>query len=120
MYICKKDKKIITTKDLEEVQADAVKSIFGDIEFRFLEDTFPFTDPSIQIEINWNGQWMEITGAGLVHKQVLRNLNIDPEIYNGFAFGLGLDRLVMMKYGIDDIRHLQSGDLRFNSQFKLF
>ena len=118
LYICKKDKKIITTKDLEEVQADAVKSIFDNIEFRFLEDTFPFTDPSIQIEINWQGQWMEITGAGLVHKQVLKNLNVDPEIYNGWAFAFGIERLAMIKMEIPDIRIFWSEDPRITSQFK--
>ncbi|MBM3206231.1 MAG: hypothetical protein FJZ43_01230 [Candidatus Staskawiczbacteria bacterium] len=118
LYICKKDKKIITTKDLEEVQADAVKSIFDNIEFRFLEDTFPFTDPSIQIEINWQGQWMEITGAGLVHKQVLKNLNVDPEVYNGWAFAFGIERLAMIKMEIPDIRVFWSEDPRITSQFK--
>ena len=118
LYICKKDKKIITTKDLEEVQADAVKSIFDNIEFRFLEDTFPFTDPSIQIEINWQGQWMEITGAGLVHKQVLKNLNVDPEVYNGWAFAFGIERLAMIKMEIPDIRIFWSEDPRITSQFK--
>ncbi len=117
LYICKKDKKVITQKDLEEVQADAVRSIFNDIEFKFLVDSFPFTDPSIQIEINWNGQWMEITGAGLVHKQVLKNFGLDPEIYNGWAFAFGIERLAMIKMNINDIRIFWSDDPRITNQF---
>lgn len=119
LYICKKDKKVITQKDLEEVQADAVRSIFGkDIEFRFLVDSFPFTDPSIQIEIKFQGQWLEITGAGLVHTQVLKNFSLDPEIYNGWAFAFGVERLAMIKMDIPDIRIFWSTDPRITSQFK--
>ncbi len=64
--------------------------------------------------------WVELLPCGMIHPNVLKAGGIDPEVYNGFAFGLGLDRLVMMRYAIDDIHRLQSGDLRFNSQFKLF
>ena len=119
LYICKKSQKVITVKDLEGVQADAVKSIFGpDIEFRFLTDSFPFTDPSIQIEIMWGNQWLEITGAGLVHQQVLKNFNLDPEIYNGWAFAFGVERLAMIKMEIGDIRIFWSEDPRITGQFK--
>lgn len=120
LYICKKDKKIITKKDLEEVQIDIAKGIFGeDIEYKFLEDTFPFTDPSIEMNIRMKGsEWMEVTGSGLVHKQVLENFNLDPEIYNGWAFGFGIDRLAMVKMGIPDVRVLWSDDSRIASQFK--
>ena len=118
LYICKKADKVITTKDLEDVQADAVKSIFDDIEFRFLEDSFPFTDPSTQVEINWQGKWMEVTGAGLVHTQVLKNFGLDSEIYNGWAFAFGIERLAMIKMNIDDIRIFWSDDPRITSQFK--
>lgn len=119
LYICKKSEKIITVKDLEDVQAESVKSIFGpDVEFRFLTDSFPFTDPSIQIEIKFQGQWLEITGAGLVHTQVLKNFGLDPEIYNGWAFAFGLERLAMIKMDIDDIRIFWSQDPRITSQFK--
>ncbi|OGZ70735.1 MAG: hypothetical protein A3F47_00440 [Candidatus Staskawiczbacteria bacterium RIFCSPHIGHO2_12_FULL_38_11] len=129
LYICKKPSafakasagqgKIITVKDLEDVQADAVKSIFGqDVEFRFLEDSFPFTDPSIQVEIKFNGQWLEVTGAGLVHTQVLKNFGLDPEIYNGWAFAFGIERLAMVKFEIPDIRIFWSQDPRITSQFK--
>jgi len=118
LYVCRKDKRIITLKELQDVQADAVRAIFGDIEFRFLVDTFPFTDPSTQVEINWNGNWIEITGAGLVHPNCLRNFGLDPEIYNGYAGTFGLDRVAMIKMGIPDIRIFWSEDERITSQFK--
>ena len=118
LYVCKKSKKIITQKDLEEVQIDLAKSIFGnDIEYKFLVDTFPFTDPSVEMDIMFNGEWMEVNGAGLVHPQVLKNFGLDPEIYNGWAFGFG-DRLAMIKMQIPDIRILWSNDTRITSQFK--
>ena len=91
LYLCTKTKKIITQKDLEAVQVQMAKSLFGeDIEYKFEVDSFPFTDPSVQIEVKFNGNWMELNGSGLVHKKVLENLGIDPEIYNGWAFGFGI------------------------------
>jgi phenylalanyl-tRNA synthetase alpha chain len=121
LYICRRDKRIITLKELQDVQEDAVKNIFGkDIEFRFLVDTFPFTDPSTQVEIKFGGgdNWIEITGAGLVHPNCLRNFGLDPEIYNGWAGTFGIDRVAMIKMGIPDIRILWSDDPRITSQFK--
>ena len=118
LYVCRKDKRIITLEDLQDIQADAIKAIFGDIEFRFLVDSFPFTDPSTQAEINWNGDWIEITGAGLVHSNCLRNFGLDPEVYNGYAGTFGLDRVAMIKMGIPDIRVAWSNDERITSQFK--
>lgn len=119
LYIAKKDKEIITQRDLEIIEEDIVRSIFGkDIEFRFLVDSFPFTDPSVQIEIKCGSDWMEVVGSGLVHQQVLKNLGLDPEVYNGWAFGFGLERLAMVKMGISDIRVLWSNDLRIVNQFK--
>jgi len=119
LLLCKKDKKIITLDDLKEVEAEMTKSIFGqDIEYRFLVDSFPFTDPSVQIEIKFNNDWIEVVGSGLVHPQVLKNLNIDPEVYNGWAFGFGIERLAMVKFGIPDIRIFWSKDPRITSQFK--
>lgn len=119
LYICEKSQKIITVKELENVQADSIKAIFGpNTEYRFLVDFFPFTDPSIQLEIKFNDQWMEVTGAGLVHIQCLKNFGIDPEIYNGWAFSFGVERLVMIKMGINDIRIFWSEDPRITSQFK--
>ncbi|MEK7562319.1 MAG: hypothetical protein AAB509_01405 [Patescibacteria group bacterium] len=118
LYVCRKDKRVITLKELQDIQADAVKAIFGDIEFRFLVDTFPFTDPSTQVEINWGGNWIEITGAGLVHPNCLRNFGLNPEVYNGWAGTFGLDRVAMIKMEIPDIRILWSEDSRITSQFK--
>jgi len=119
LYICRKDKQIIKQRDLELVEEDIVKTLFGkSVEFRFLVDSFPFTDPSVQIEVKFNNDWLEIVGSGLVHSQCLKNFGIDPEIYNGWAFGFGLERLAMMKMGIPDIRILWSDDPRITKQFK--
>lgn len=110
LYICKKEKKMINLEDLQEVLSAITKTIFGTkVVFRFLEDTFPFTRPSTQVEIKVdeereggiNGReerWLEIVGAGIVHGQVLKNLNINPEVYNGWAFGFGLERLAITFY----------------------
>jgi len=118
LYLCKKSTKVITTEDLKEVQIDLAKSIFGnDIEYKFIKDTFPFTDPSLEMDIMFNGDWLEVNGAGLVHPQVLKNFGLDPEIYNGWAFGFG-ERLAMIKMEIPDIRILWSEDSRITSQFK--
>ncbi len=118
LYVCKRSKKVITIDDLKAVQMEMAKGIFGDaLEYRFLEDAFPFTTPSIQMEIMFNGDWMEVNGAGLVHPQVLKNFGLDPEVYNGWAFGFG-DRLAMVKMAIPDIRILWSDDPRITGQFK--
>jgi phenylalanyl-tRNA synthetase alpha chain len=119
LYICKKEKKILGIPELQEVLSAITKAIYGDkIEYRFLEDSFPFTDPSTQIEIKKGDNWLEVVGAGVVHTQVLKNLGIDPEIYNGWAFGFGLERLAMVKMNISDIRIFWSEDPRITSQFK--
>ncbi|MBU2540112.1 hypothetical protein KJ786_03050 [Patescibacteria group bacterium] len=119
LYICKKDQKVITLEDLKDILADIGKSIFGEkVEHKFIVDSFPFTDPSVEMDIKLGEQWMEVVGSGLVHKQVLKNFGLDPEVYNGWAFGFGIDRLAMVKMGIPDIRVLWSDDLRITSQFK--
>jgi len=129
LYISKKDKKTIGLEDLQKVLVDIAKNIFGEsIEYRILDDSFPFTNPSTQIEIKISqksqieGQneekWLEVVGAGIVHTQVLANLNIDPSVYNGWAFGFGLERLAMVKMNIPDIRVFWSDDQRITSQFK--
>lgn len=118
LYVCKKSEKIITQRDLEEVQINLAKGIFGpNVEWRFLVDSFPFTDPSVEMNIKFNGEWMEVSGAGLVHNQVLKNFGLDSEVYNGWAFGFG-ERLAMIKMEISDIRILWSDDPRITSQFK--
>lgn len=120
LYICRKDKKIIGIPELTEVLVDIAKNIYGaDVEYRITEDTFPFTDPSIEVAIKGeNGQWLEVLGAGVVHTQVLKNLGIDPSVYNGWAFGFGLERLAMIKMAIPDIRIFWSADKRITAQFK--
>lgn len=118
LYICKRSKKVITLDDLEAVQIDMAKSVLGDkIEYKFLVDSFPFTTPSVEMDVMFNGDWMEVNGAGLVHPQVLKNFGLDPEVYNGWAFGFG-DRLAMVRMEIPDIRILWSEDPRITSQFK--
>ncbi|MFA6353310.1 MAG: hypothetical protein WCW90_03730, partial [Candidatus Paceibacterota bacterium] len=119
LYICRKEKKIIGIPELQEVLSSITKAIYSDsIEYRFLEDTFPFTDPSTQIEMKRGDSWLEIVGAGVVHTQVLKNLNIDPSVYNGWAFGFGLERIAMAKMNIPDIRVFWSDDSRITGQFK--
>ncbi len=118
LHICRKDEKIISQKDLKDVQVDLAKGIFGpDVKWKFIPDTFPYTVESLEMDIKFNGKWMEVNGAGLVHPQVLKNFGLDPEIYNGWAFGFG-DRLAMIKMEIPDIRILWSNDPRITGQFK--
>lgn len=96
-----------------------LKKLFGkDTEIRFRPGYFPFVEPGIEIDMRRkDGKWIEILGAGMVHPNVLHNVGIDPKKYSGFAFGAGLDRLAIVKYGIDDIRQFYNGDLRFINQF---
>ena len=118
LLICKKLKKIITQSDLKEVQVDLAKGIFGkDIEYKFLDDEFPYTIESLEMDIMFNGKWLEVNGAGLVNPVCLKTFGLDPKVYNGWAFGFG-DRLAMIKMGISDIRILWSDDPRITSQFK--
>ena len=118
-YLCKIEDKEIGLKDLQNVLENIAKSIYGNsAKYAFLKDTFPFTDPSTQIEVEIGDKKLEIVGAGVVHKQVLANLNIDPNAYNGWAFGFGLERLAMAKMNIPDIRIFWSDDSRITRQFK--
>lgn len=94
------------------------KNIYGnDTKIRFRPHHFPFTEPSIEFEMKFKGRWFELGGAGMVHPQVIKNMGIDPNKYSGFAFGPGIERPLMIKYGINDIRLFRSGDLRFLKQF---
>ncbi len=88
-----------------------------DLEVRFRPSYFPFTEPSAEIDMTFKDGWLEIGGCGMVHPQVLRNVKIDPDTYQGFAFGMGLDRLAMLRYGVNDLRLFFKGDLRFLRQF---
>src|SRR3989344_463794 len=118
LLICKKSKKIITQDDLKELQVDLAKGIFGkDIEYKFLDDDFPYTIESLEMDIMFNADWLEVNGAGLVNPVVLKNFGLDPNTYNGWAFGFG-DRLAMIKMEIPDIRILWSDDPRIIRQFK--
>jgi len=118
LLICKKDKKIIDQNVLKEAQIDLAKGAFGpDIKYKFIEDVFPYTVESLEMDIMFNGEWMEVNGAGLVNPVCLKNFGIDPEKYNGWAFGFG-ERLTMIKFGIPDIRILWSDDPRITEQFK--
>tara|TARA_B100000949_G_C14242637_1_gene434314 strand:- start:449 stop:1435 length:987 start_codon:yes stop_codon:yes gene_type:complete len=97
-----------------------VKRMFGaDTKMRFRPSFFPFTEPSAEVDI-WSekrGQWLEILGCGMVDPEVFKSVDIDPNIWHGFAFGMGIERICMLKYGIDDIRLLYQGDMRFLEQF---
>ena len=85
-----------------------------DVKLRIRPSYFPFTEPSIEIDLMWrDNKWLEIMGAGMVHPNVLRNCNIDPNEYQGFAFGFGWDRLAMLKYGLNDLRQFYDGDVRW-------
>ena len=85
-----------------------------EIEFRFRPGFFPFVEPGIEIDLKFNDTWMEVLGAGMVHPNVLENVGIDSKKYSGFAFGVGIDRLTMMKYNITDIRHFYQGGVKIH------
>jgi phenylalanyl-tRNA synthetase alpha chain len=109
----------ITFADLKGVVADFFRRFFerDDIRVRFRPSFFPFTEPSAEIDMSFGEGWLEVGGCGMVHPTVLRNVDIDPERYQGFAFGMGLDRLTMLRYGVDDLRLFFTNDLRFLRQF---
>lgn len=113
----------VTFAELKGILVYFLKQFFGaDIKFRFRPSFFPFTEPSMEVDIWWTpegkqGRWMEILGCGMVDPNVLKNVNIDPEIYTGYAFGMGVERIAMRKYGIDDIRVFFDNDKRFLKQF---
>jgi len=89
-----------------------------DLEVRFRPSFFPFTEPSAEIDMTWERGWLEIGGCGMVHPNVLRHVNIDTERFQGFAFGMGLDRLTMLRYGVNDLRLFFENDLAFLAQFR--
>jgi|SRR3989344_8216252 len=104
------------------------RSLFkgAQVEIRFRPSFFPFVEPGVEVDMRLVGdgvpeklkdKWMEMMGAGMVHPSVLKNAGVDPKKYQGFAFGMGLDRLAMLKWGIDDVRYMHSADLRFINQF---
>lgn len=111
--------KDVSFKNLKETLYYFAKEMFGkETKVRFRPSYFPFTEPSAEMDISWKNGWLEILGAGLVDPNVLKNCNIDPEKYSGFAFGMGIERIAMIKYGIDDLRLFSENDKRFLNQFK--
>ena len=110
----------ISFADLKSVYTEFLRRFFEDdqLELRFRPSFFPFTEPSAEIDMKWKGGWLELSGSGQVHPGVVRNFGLDPERYIGFAFGTGLERLTMLRYGIDDLRLFFDGDLRFLEQFE--
>ena len=114
----------ISFTDLKGVYTDFLRRFFetDDLIVRFRPSYFPFTEPSVEVDMAFTtgpkkGRWLEISGAGEVHPNVIRNYGLDPERYIGFAFGSGLERLTMLRYGVDDLRLFFEGDLRFLRQF---
>ena len=105
---------------LKGILREFINCFFNEVqELRFRPSYFPFTEPSAEVDIlSVDGKWLEILGCGMVHPKVLENLDLDSEIYTGYAFGMGVERLAMLKYGIKDIRLFYENDLRFLSQFK--
>ncbi|MBC7625575.1 MAG: phenylalanine--tRNA ligase subunit alpha [Aeromicrobium sp.] len=115
----------ISLADLKGTLTQFLNAFFerDDMQIRFRPSYFPFVEPGVEVDMEWENKggkikWLEIGGAGVVHPQVLRNGGIDPEKYSGFAFGMGLDRLAMLKYGVNDLRLFFENDLKFLSQFR--
>ena len=120
LYLCPKKNKEITLQDLQDIEVKMVKAVFGDnIKYRFHEDTFPYTHPSTEVEIEKDGERVEILGSGVVKGSVLEKLGVDSSVYNGWAFGPGLERWAMVSMGLPDIRLLWSDDPRVKKQLKL-
>jgi phenylalanyl-tRNA synthetase alpha chain len=114
----------ISFKDLKSVYLNFITAFFETdaLKLRFRPSYFPFTEPSAEIDIMFEsgplkGRWLEVSGSGQVHPQVIRNMGLDSERYIGFAFGSGIDRLAMLRYGVNDLRLFFDGDIRFLSQF---
>jgi phenylalanyl-tRNA synthetase alpha chain len=109
----------VSFANLKGVVQDFLQKFFerDDLTVRFRPSFFPFTEPSAEMDMSWNGGWLEIGGCGMVHPEVFRHVNIDSEKYQGFAFGLGVARLAMLRYGVNDLRHFFNNDLRFLKQF---
>ncbi len=115
----------VSFKDLKVTYLNFCKAFFetDELILRFRPSYFPFTEPSAEIDIQFSsgplaGKWLEVSGSGQVHPQVVRNMGLDPERFIGFAFGSGIDRLAMLRYGVSDLRQFFEGDIRFLSQFR--
>ncbi|MBP2833359.1 phenylalanine--tRNA ligase subunit alpha [Aquimarina sp. U1-2] len=122
--------KDVSFSDLKQTLQYFTTALFGKSEIRLRPSYFPFTEPSAEVDVYWGLEtetdykmtkgtgWLEIMGCGMVDPNVLKNCNIDPEVYSGFAFGMGIDRIALLVYGISDIRMLSENDIRFLEQFK--
>jgi len=110
----------VTFANLKDLIHQILHNLFGkDVKIRFRPSYFPFTEPSAEVDIlSKNGKWLEILGCGIVNPIVLKNCNIDTEKYSGLAFGLGVERIAMLKYGVSDIREFYKSNLDFLGQFK--
>lgn len=118
--------KDVSLANMKAIMATAIRELVSQTaEFRFRSGFFPFVEPGLEVDMRWQGQedqsregrWLEIVGCGMVHPNVLRNCGIDPDEWQGFAFGFGVERMIMLKHQIPDLRQLYEGDLRFLRQF---
>ena len=114
----KEEARKIAEQDLRQVVENLARHVFGDVEMRWVYDHFPFTDPSLELEIFYKGDWLEIVGSGVIHEGVMTNSNRENDREVGWAFGLGLERWAMKLFDIPDIRLFWSQDPRFIKQFK--
>lgn len=111
--------KDVSLANLKATLLTFFKAIYGaDVEVRLVPSYFPFVEPGLEMYAKIRDRWIEMGGAGMIHPGVLEHMGVDPDKFQGFAFGMGFDRLVMMLHGIDDIRYLYSGNLRFLRQFR--
>jgi phenylalanyl-tRNA synthetase alpha chain len=109
----------VSFADLKGVIEDFLQNFFEnkDLKVRFRPSYFPFTEPSAEMDMSWKSGWLEIGGCGMVHPEVFKHVGIDSNQYQGFAFGLGVERLTMLRFGVQDLRHFFNNDLRFLQQF---
>ena len=110
----------VSFTELKGILHDFLRNFFEeDMEIRFRPSYFPFTEPSAEVDVKGkNGKWLEVLGCGMVHPNVLKSVGIDPEKYTGFAFGMGVERLTMLRYGVNDLRAFFENDLKFLNQFR--
>ncbi len=107
----------LTFTDLKGTIKEFLREMFGDLPIRFRTSYFPFTEPSAEVDVQWQGKWLEVLGCGMVDPNVLKAVGYDPEVYTGFAAGFGVERFAMVLHQIDDIRRFYNSDLRFLRQF---
>ncbi len=108
----------VSLANFKYVISEFFRKFFGkNVEVRFRPSYFPFVEPGLEVDVKLNGAWLEVMGAGMVHPEVLKKVKLDPKKYQGFAFGMGVERLAMIKYKVPDVRLFYSGDLRFIKQF---